>query len=224
MLLRGLSRWLRVGIVRSLTPSLETPRPAWAVAGLRFQSARITEIHEQTLVAVKPDGVQRRLVGEIIQRFEKKGFQLVGLKLVQPTRDVLSQHYHDLQEKPFYSALIQYMSSGPVVVMVWEGYDVVSVSRMMVGDTNPAQARPGTVRGDLCVHISRNAIHASDSVEVAKKEISLWFHSSELLEWECCTHRNTYNVSWVINCGTLTSVRRLLDSCTTPKIGTHKPG
>ncbi|XP_059510029.1 nucleoside diphosphate kinase, mitochondrial isoform X3 [Stegostoma tigrinum] len=154
----------------------------------------IVTIREQTLVAVKPDGVQRRLVGEIIQRFEKRGFQLMGLKLVQPTRDVLLKHYHDLQEKPFYSALIQYMSSGPIVVMVWEGCDVVRISRMMVGDTDPALAQPGTVRGDLCVHISRNAIHASDSVEVAKKEISLWFHSTELTEWESCTLKNIYNV------------------------------
>ncbi|XP_048465529.1 nucleoside diphosphate kinase, mitochondrial isoform X4 [Rhincodon typus] len=86
------------------------------------------------------------------------------------------------------------MSSGPIVVMVWEGYDVVRISRMMVGDTDPALAQPGTVRGDLCVHISRNAIHASDSVEVAKKEISLWFHSTELIEWESCTLKNIYNV------------------------------
>ncbi|XP_041062799.1 nucleoside diphosphate kinase A-like isoform X1 [Carcharodon carcharias] len=194
MLLRGLSRCLTVGIIRGFTPPPETPRLSWAAARLRFHSAGVFGIREQTLVAVKPDGVQRRLVGEIIQRFEKRGFQLVGLKLVQPTQDVLSEHYHDLHEKPFYSALIQYMSSGPVVVMVWEGCDVVRVSRMMVGDTNPADARPGTVRGDWCVHISRNAIHASDSVEVAKKEISLWFHSSELVEWESCTHKNTYNI------------------------------
>ncbi|XP_041062800.1 nucleoside diphosphate kinase A-like isoform X2 [Carcharodon carcharias] len=160
MLLRGLSRCLTVGIIRGFTPPPETPRLSWAAARLRFHSAGVFGIREQTLVAVKPDGVQRRLVGEIIQRFEKRGFQLVGLKLVQ----------------------------------VWEGCDVVRVSRMMVGDTNPADARPGTVRGDWCVHISRNAIHASDSVEVAKKEISLWFHSSELVEWESCTHKNTYNI------------------------------
>ncbi|XP_078096593.1 nucleoside diphosphate kinase, mitochondrial [Mustelus asterias] len=194
MFLRALSRRVTAGIVCGFTPLAETPRSARAAAGFRLHSAGVTGIHEQTLVAVKPDGIQRRLVGEIIQRFEKRGFQLVGLKLVQPHQDVLSEHYRDLREKPFYSALIQYMSSGPIVVMVWEGCDAVSVSRMMVGDTNPAEARPGTVRGDFCVHISRNAIHASDSVEVAKKEISLWFHSSELVEWESCTRKNTYNV------------------------------
>ncbi|GCC31616.1 nucleoside diphosphate kinase A-like [Chiloscyllium punctatum] len=193
MLLRGLRRWLKGGIVRGFPPPVEIPRLAWAAVGIRFYSAGI-EIHEQTLVAVKPDGVQRRLVGEIIQRFEKRGFQLMGLKLVQPSRDVLLKHYHDLQEKPFYSALIQYMSSGPIILMVWEGCDVVRISRMMVGDTDPALAQPGTVRGDLCVHISRNAIHASDSVEVAKKEISLWFHRNELVEWESCTIKNIYNV------------------------------
>ncbi|XP_043567438.1 nucleoside diphosphate kinase-like isoform X2 [Chiloscyllium plagiosum] len=163
MLLRGLRRWLKGGIVRGFPPLVETPRLAWAAVGIRFYSAGI-EIHEQTLVAVKPDGVQRRLVGEIIQRFEKRGFQLMGLKLVQPSRDVLLKHYHDLQEKPFYSALIQYMSSGPIILMVWEGCDVVRISRMMVGDTDPALAQPGTVRGDLCVHISRyrlqNYVHA----------------------------------------------------------------
>ncbi|XP_048408256.1 nucleoside diphosphate kinase, mitochondrial isoform X2 [Stegostoma tigrinum] len=160
MLMRGLNRWLKVGIVPGFSPPVETPRPAWTATGIRFYSAGIVTIREQTLVAVKPDGVQRRLVGEIIQRFEKRGFQLMGLKLVQ----------------------------------VWEGCDVVRISRMMVGDTDPALAQPGTVRGDLCVHISRNAIHASDSVEVAKKEISLWFHSTELTEWESCTLKNIYNV------------------------------
>ncbi|XP_032896574.1 nucleoside diphosphate kinase-like [Amblyraja radiata] len=179
MLLRGLSRLLR-------DRRAAGPGPRWA--------SGIAAIREQTLVAVKPDGVQRRLVGEIIQRFERRGFQLVGLKLVQAPHDVLSAHYHDLEEKPFYPALIEYMSSGPIVAMVWEGHDVVRVSRVMVGSTSPAHALPGTLRGDLCVHISRNAVHASDSVEVAKKEISLWFHHSELVEWQCCAHSNLYKV------------------------------
>ncbi|XP_067859698.1 nucleoside diphosphate kinase-like isoform X1 [Heptranchias perlo] len=193
-MLQRLVGLLRVGTVSGFVPSPEIRWSAWTAAGLRFRCSGIVGIRERTLVAVKPDGVQRRLVGEIIQRFEKRGFQLVGLKLVQAPRDMLSQHYHDLQEKPFYPALIRYMSSGPIVAMVWEGYEVVKMSRTMVGDTSPAKAHPGTVRGDLCVHISRNAIHASDSVEVAKKEISLWFHSSELVEWECCTHSNTYSL------------------------------
>ncbi|XP_072916172.1 nucleoside diphosphate kinase, mitochondrial [Hemitrygon akajei] len=188
MLLRALSRlWTE----RRLPAS---PGLRWAAAGLRLLSSGAEGFCEQTLVAVKPDGVQRRLVGEIIQRFERRGFQLVGLKLVQAPQDILSAHYHDLAEKPFYPALIEYMSSGPIIAMVWEGHDVVKVSRMMVGATSPGEALPGTIRGDLCVHISRNAVHASDSVEVAKKEIGLWFRHSELVQWECCAAGSTYNL------------------------------
>ncbi|KAK2499250.1 hypothetical protein MC885_019918 [Smutsia gigantea] len=138
---------------------------------------------ERTLVAVKPDGVQRRLVGDVIQRFERRGFRLVGIKMLQVPECVLAEHYHDLQGKPFYPALISYMSSGPVVAMVWEGPNVVCTSRAMIGHTDSAEAAPGTIRGDLSVHISRNVIHASDSVEGAKREILLWFQSDELVHW-----------------------------------------
>ncbi|XP_051742133.1 nucleoside diphosphate kinase, mitochondrial isoform X2 [Ctenopharyngodon idella] len=137
-------------------------------------------IKERTLVAVKPDGVQRRLIGDVIKRFEKKGFRLVGLKM--------------LQKKPFYSSLLYYMTSGPVVAMVWEGHNVVKSTRMLVGDTDPAEAAPGTIRGDFSVHISRNVVHASDSVEGAEREISLWFHRSELIDWEGCDHKNIYHI------------------------------
>ncbi|KAM3916279.1 nucleoside diphosphate kinase, mitochondrial [Leptodactylus fuscus] len=152
------------------------------------------DICERTLVAVKPDGVQRRLVGEIIKRFEKRGFKLVGMKLLQAPEGILSEHYHDLQKKPFYPALIHYMASGPVVAMVWEGHNVVKSSRLMVGETDSSQAKPGTVRGDFSVHISRNVIHASDSVEVAEKEIGLWFHRAELVSWETNDHIDLYQV------------------------------
>ncbi|XP_039333908.1 nucleoside diphosphate kinase, mitochondrial isoform X1 [Saimiri boliviensis] len=135
---------------------------------------------ERTLVAVKPDGVQRRLVGDVIQRFERRGFTLVGMKMLQAPESVLAEHYQDLQRKPFYPALIRYMSSGPMVAMVWEGYNVVRASRAMIGHTDSAEAAPGTIRGDFSVHISRNVIHASDSVEGAQREIQLWFQSSEL--------------------------------------------
>uniref|UniRef100_A0A8C3WNJ7 Nucleoside diphosphate kinase n=1 Tax=Catagonus wagneri TaxID=51154 RepID=A0A8C3WNJ7_9CETA len=138
---------------------------------------------ERTLVAVKPDGVQRRLVGAVIQRFEKRGFKLVGLKMLQVPESVLAEHYHDLRRRPFYPALISYMSSGPVVAMVWEGPNVVYMSRAMIGHTNSAEAAPGTIRGDFGTHISRNVIHASDSVEGAQREIQLWFQSSELVDW-----------------------------------------
>ncbi|XP_037331163.1 nucleoside diphosphate kinase, mitochondrial isoform X4 [Pungitius pungitius] len=177
------------GNAKSLVPAA---LPAGA-AGHRNKSRRIT-FHsiavpgerERTLIAIKPDGVQRRLVGQIMQRFEQRGFKLVGLKMLQVSEDLLSQHYCDLRTKPFYPSLLDYMSSGPVVVMVWEGHKVVQTSRTMVGHTNPAEAQAGTVRGDFSFHVSRNVVHASDSPEGAQREIQLWFHSKELLKWECC--------------------------------------
>uniref|UniRef100_A0A452V658 Nucleoside diphosphate kinase n=1 Tax=Ursus maritimus TaxID=29073 RepID=A0A452V658_URSMA len=146
---------------------------------------------ERTLVAVKPDGVQRRLVGDVIQRFERRGFKLVGMKMLQAPERVLAEHYHDLQRKPFYPALISYMTSGPVVAMVWEGPNVVCSSRAMIGHTDSAEAAPGTIRGDFSIHISRNIIHASDSVEGAQREIQLWFQSSELVDWADEGHQSS---------------------------------
>uniref|UniRef100_A0A672YG31 Nucleoside diphosphate kinase n=1 Tax=Sphaeramia orbicularis TaxID=375764 RepID=A0A672YG31_9TELE len=136
-------------------------------------------VRERTLIAVKPDGVQRRLVGQIIQRFELRGFKLVGLKMLQVSEDLLSRHYSQLTGKPFYPDLVKYMTSGPVVVMVWEGYNAVQTSRAMVGLTNPADAQAGTVRGDFSIHVSRNVVHASDSPEGAQKEIQLWFQGQD---------------------------------------------
>ncbi|KAM4697734.1 nucleoside diphosphate kinase, mitochondrial [Rhinophrynus dorsalis] len=176
--------FLRRGIVCGLVP---------ATARCLLYST-VPGVCERTLVAVKPDGVQRRLVGEIIKRFEQRGFKLVGLKLLQAPEGILGEHYHDLRRKPFYPSLIRYMASGPVVAMVWEGHNVVRTSRMMVGDTDSAQAKPGTIRGDFSVHISRNVVHASDSVEVAEREISLWFHSGELISWETSDHSDLYQV------------------------------
>nr|XP_040046392.1 nucleoside diphosphate kinase, mitochondrial isoform X1 [Gasterosteus aculeatus aculeatus] len=155
-------------------------------AGHRNKSAAFPDERERTLIAIKPDGVQRRLVGQIMQRFEQRGFKLVGLKMLQVSEDLLSQHYCELRTKPFYPSLLDYMSSGPVVVMVWEGHKVVQTSRTMVGHTNPAEAQAGTVRGDFSFHVSRNVVHASDSPEGAQREIQLWFQSKELLKWECC--------------------------------------
>ncbi|KAJ8402652.1 hypothetical protein AAFF_G00367350 [Aldrovandia affinis] len=143
-----------------------------------------TGVNERTFIAIKPDGVHRRLVGEIIRRFEQKGFRLVGLKLVQASERLLKEHYLDLRNKPFFNGLIQYMSSGPVVAMVWQGLDVVKTARKMLGETNPADSLPGTIRGDYCVEVGRNVIHGSDSVENAQREISLWFHQQELTCWE----------------------------------------
>ncbi|XP_069502985.1 nucleoside diphosphate kinase, mitochondrial [Ambystoma mexicanum] len=191
---RGLLRSLRGSLSRAasgeerLLPAAAARRAAWC----RDYSSVLPGIQERTLIAVKPDGVQRRLVGDIISRFEKRGFKLVGLKLLQVPEGILADHYHDLRRKPFYPALIRYMSSGPVIAMVWEGYNVVRSSRAMVGETNSAEAKPGTIRGDFSVHISRNVIHASDSVEVAQKEISMWFHSGELVDWEPLDYSNLY--------------------------------
>uniref|UniRef100_A0A8C9PR53 Nucleoside diphosphate kinase, mitochondrial n=1 Tax=Spermophilus dauricus TaxID=99837 RepID=A0A8C9PR53_SPEDA len=139
---------------------------------------------ESTLVAVKPDGVQRQLIGTVIQRFERWGFKLVGMKMLQVSEPfILAEHYQDLQRKPFYPALISYMSSGPMVAMVWEGYNVVGTSRAMIGHSDSTEAAPGTIQGDFSIHISRNIIQASDSVEGAQREIQLWFQSNELVNW-----------------------------------------
>nr|XP_009007149.3 nucleoside diphosphate kinase 3 isoform X2 [Callithrix jacchus] len=113
--------------------------------------AACTGAHERTFLAVKPDGVQRRLVGEIVRRFERKGFKLVALKLVQASEELLREHYAELRERPFHGRLVKYMASGPVVAMVWQGLDVVRASRALIGATNPADAQPGTIRGDFCI-------------------------------------------------------------------------
>ena len=121
------------------------------------------------------DGVQRGLVGKIIDRFEKKGFKLVALKMMSPTEELLQQHYADLASKPFFPGLIKYMMMGPVVAMVWEGDNVVLTGRKMLGATKPSDSAPGSIRGDLCVDVGRNVIHGSDSVQSATHEIALWF-------------------------------------------------
>ncbi|XP_047428777.1 nucleoside diphosphate kinase 3 isoform X2 [Mugil cephalus] len=157
-----------------------------------FQSGW-TGLNERTFVAVKPDGVQRRLVGEIVRRFEKRGFKLVALKLVQASEELLKEHYCELSTKPFFRGLVTYMSSGPVVAMVWQGLDVVKTARKMMGETNPADSLPGTIRGDFCVEVGKNVIHGSDSVENAQKEISLWFRQNEIQRWEKSSNCWIYN-------------------------------
>lgn len=139
---------------------------------------------ERTFIAIKPDGVQRQLVGEIISRFESKGFTLVGLKLVKVSRSLAEQHYAEHKEKLFFPSLVEFITSGPVVAMVWEGKGVVAAARKMIGSTNPLNAEPGTIRGDFGVDVGRNIIHGSDAVETAKREISLWFKEEELIGWE----------------------------------------
>jgi nucleoside-diphosphate kinase len=133
---------------------------------------------------VKPDGVQRGLVGDIIHRFEAKGFTLVGLKLLKVTRELAEQHYDVHKEKPFFAGLVEFITSGPVVAMVWEGDGVVATARKMIGATNPLTAELGTIRGDYGVSIGRNLIHGSDAVETAQREIGLWFKGEELVSWQ----------------------------------------
>ncbi|KAM6897191.1 NME/NM23 nucleoside diphosphate kinase 2a [Xenentodon cancila] len=146
----------------------------------------MAELQERTFIAIKPDGVQRGIVGEIIKRFEMKGFKLVGMKMLQASEDLLMQHYIDLKDRPFFPSLVNYMGSGPVVAMVWEGKGVVKTGRVMLGETNPADSKPGTIRGDFCIDVSKNIIHGSDSVESANKEISLWFQPEELVSYTSC--------------------------------------
>ncbi|KAJ1921341.1 nucleoside diphosphate kinase Ndk1 [Mycoemilia scoparia] len=138
---------------------------------------------ERTYIMVKPDGVERGLVGEIIKRFESRGFKLAALKFVQADKELLSKHYADLATKPFFPGLLDYMTSGPVVGMVWEGKEVVKTGRKMLGATNPLDSAPGTIRGDYCIDVGKNLCHGSDSVESADKEISLWFPEG-VVGWE----------------------------------------
>ncbi|OWY65598.1 nucleoside-diphosphate kinase [cyanobacterium TDX16] len=139
---------------------------------------------ERTFLAIKPDGVQRSLVGEIIRRFEAKGFTLVGMKFMKVSRELAEQHYGVHRERPFFQGLVEFITSGPVVAMVWEGDGVIASARKMIGATNPLTAEPGTIRGDFGVNIGRNIIHGSDAPETAQQEVNLWFKEEELASWE----------------------------------------
>lgn len=133
---------------------------------------------------LKPDAVQRGLVGEIIKRFEQRGYRLIAIKFMQASKAHLEEHYCDLREKKFFPSLIEYMASGPVVPMVFEGLDAVKQGRAMLGATNPLQSLPGSIRGDFSIQTGRNIIHGSDAVESANKEIAHWFKPEELVEWK----------------------------------------
>jgi nucleoside-diphosphate kinase len=139
---------------------------------------------ERTFLAIKPDGVQRGLVGEIIRRFEAKGFTLVGMKFMKVSRELAEQHYGVHRERPFFKGLVEFITSGPVVAMIWEGEGVIASARKLIGATNPLTAEPGTIRGDFGINIGRNIIHGSDAPETAQQEISLWFKEEELASWE----------------------------------------
>jgi nucleoside-diphosphate kinase len=138
---------------------------------------------EQTLILVKPDGVQRGLIGEIIGRFERRGLKLRGMKFLQMSDALANQHYAVHRERPFFNDLVAYITSGPVVAMVWEGKDAIAAARSTMGATNPVAAAPGTIRGDLGMEIGRNLVHGSDSPENGIKEVALFFTGAELVEW-----------------------------------------
>jgi nucleoside-diphosphate kinase len=138
---------------------------------------------ERTLVLVKPDGVQRGLIGESFARLERRGLRLVAAKFIQVSRELAESHYAEHKGKPFYDGLIAYITSAPVMAMVWEGPNAVAAVRQTVGSTKPAEAAPGTIRHDFALEVGRNLIHASDKPETGKREIALWFKKEELVEW-----------------------------------------
>lgn len=138
---------------------------------------------EKTFIMVKPDGVQRGLVGEIVNRFEQKGFTLKGAKLMQVSQDLAEEHYGEHKERPFFGELVDFITSAPVFAMVWEGENVVLTARTMIGETNPSEAAPGSIRGDYAVTVGKNMIHGSDSVESAEREINLFFNEDEQIDY-----------------------------------------
>lgn len=139
---------------------------------------------ERTLVIIKPDGVQRGLVGPILTRLERRGLRLAAMKLIQITPELAARHYQIHQGKPFYEALIDFITSGPVVVAVIEGQDAINTVRKTMGATNPAQAEPGTIRADYALEIGRNLVHGSDGGDTAAYEIPLFFTEAEILSYE----------------------------------------
>jgi nucleoside-diphosphate kinase len=138
---------------------------------------------QRTLILLKPDCVQRRLVGTIIHRFEQKGLRLVALKLLQASRDLAEKHYAVHKGKPFYDSLLSFLTSGPTVAMVWEGREAVAVARTLMGVTDGTKAPPATIRGDFALSVQNNLVHGSDSVENAALEIALWFSPPELVQY-----------------------------------------
>jgi len=143
---------------------------------------------QQTLILLKPDCVQRRLVGTIIQRFEQKGLRLAALKLVRVSQDLAAKHYAVHKGKPFYDSLVQFVTSGPTVAMVWEGREAVTVARTLMGATDGTKSPPATIRGDFAISIQNNLVHGSDSPANAAAEIALWFRPEEMVAYKATDH------------------------------------
>jgi nucleoside-diphosphate kinase len=139
---------------------------------------------ERTLVLVKPDGVQRGLIGEVTSRLERRGLRLVGAKFMSVSQDLAKTHYAIHKGKPFYEGLIRYITSAPVMAMVWEGPNAIAAVRQTMGATRPIEASPGTLRHDFALEVGRNLTHASDSPETGEAEVGLWFSEEELVSWE----------------------------------------
>lgn len=139
---------------------------------------------ERTLVLVKPDGVQRGLIGEVIARFERRGLRLVAAKFIQVSTELAETHYGEHKGKVFYDGLISYITSAPVMAMVWEGPNAVAAVRQTVGSTKPIESPPGSIRHDYALEVGRNLIHASDKPETGEREVALWFKSEELVDWK----------------------------------------
>ncbi|MCD4753584.1 MAG: nucleoside-diphosphate kinase [Anaerolineaceae bacterium] len=139
---------------------------------------------ERTLVLIKPDAVQRGLIGEITKRLENRGLKLIGLKLVYPDGELAAKHYAIHKSKFFYKGLLRYITGGPVVAMIWESPDAILAVRQTMGATSPTEAAPGTIRHDFAIIRDRNLTHASDSVENAEKEIAIWFNENEIIDWK----------------------------------------
>ncbi|HEU0235508.1 MAG TPA: nucleoside-diphosphate kinase [Candidatus Limnocylindrales bacterium] len=139
---------------------------------------------ERTLVLIKPDGVQRLLVGRIVARYEERGLKLIGLKLMRVSRELAERHYAVHREKPFFAGLVEFITSGPLVAAVLEGPNAIGVVRAMNGATRPHEAAPGSIRGDFALETAQNIVHASDGPETAAAEVGLWFDAAELIEYE----------------------------------------
>ncbi len=145
----------------------------------------------KTFIMVKPDGVQRGLIATIISRFEQKGFKLLAMKFVKPSKEHFEKHYADLKGKGFFKGLVEFMQSAPVLAMVWEGTDAATEGRKLLGATKPSESAPGSIRGDFAMDIGRNIIHGSDSAASAKQEIELWFPEG-LISWTSATEKWVY--------------------------------
>lgn len=147
---------------------------------------------ERTLIIAKPDAVQRGLVGEIIKRLENKGLKLIGMKMASLDETILRLHYAEHIDKPFYAGLEEFMKSSPVVLMAWEGFECIDSVRTIVGATNPRQAAPGSIRGDLAIGVGRNLIHASDSKSAGEREVSNFFNADELFDYDKSEYLHLY--------------------------------